>query len=107
MINLHRGLAPISAAAWTQIEEEASRTIKRHLAARRLSCDVEGPKGTDFPAVGTGHQRRIQTPGATESKLRPLDIKALRRVARSVRAHARGDRRCGTCGRKRSQIGRP
>src|SRR6202044_1933811 len=62
MNNLRRGLAPISAAAWTQIEEEASRTIKRHLAARRV-VDVQGPKGTDFSAVGTGHQRQIQTPG--------------------------------------------
>ncbi|QDW36106.1 bacteriocin [Bradyrhizobium sp. KBS0727] len=62
MNNLHRGLAPISTAAWAQIEEEASRTIKRHLAARRV-VDVEGPKGVDFAAVGTGHQRRIQTPG--------------------------------------------
>ena len=62
MNNLHRGLAPISDAAWAQIEEEASRTIKRHLAARRV-VDVEGPKGADFPAVGTGHQRQIQTPG--------------------------------------------
>jgi uncharacterized linocin/CFP29 family protein len=62
MNNLHRGLAPISAAAWAQIEEEASRTIKRHLAARRV-VDVEGPKGADFAAVATGHQRPIQTPG--------------------------------------------
>src|ERR1700733_12983206 len=62
MNNLHRGLAPISAAAWTQMEEEASRTIKRHLAARRV-VDVRGPKGTDFSAVGTGHQRQIQAPG--------------------------------------------
>src|ERR1700736_671933 len=62
MNNLHRGLAPISDAAWAQIEEEASRTIKRHLAARRV-VDVEGPKGADFSAVGTGHQRQIQTPG--------------------------------------------
>jgi uncharacterized linocin/CFP29 family protein len=62
MNNLHRGLAPISDAAWAQIEEEASRTLKRHLAARRV-VDVNGPKGADFPAVGTGHQRQIQTPG--------------------------------------------
>jgi len=47
MNNLHRGLAPISDAAWTQMEEEASRTIKRHLAARRV-VDVQGPKGVDF-----------------------------------------------------------
>ena len=62
MNNLHRGLAPISDAAWAQIEEEASRTLKRHLAARRV-VDVDGPRGTAFPAIGTGHQRGIQTPG--------------------------------------------
>jgi uncharacterized linocin/CFP29 family protein len=62
MNNLHRGIAPISAAAWTQMEEEASRTVKRHLAARRV-VDLQGPKGADFPAVGTGHQRQIQAPG--------------------------------------------
>src|SRR5258708_33266801 len=75
MNNLHRELAPISAAAWAQIEEEASRTIKRHLAARRV-VDVEGPKGFDFPAVGTGHRRQIQTPGhgieAAQRETRPL-----------------------------------
>jgi uncharacterized linocin/CFP29 family protein len=75
MNNLHRGLAPISAAAWTQMEEEASRTIKRHLAARR-AVDVQGPKGVDLSAVGTGHQRQIQPPGdGIEAAQR--DIKAL------------------------------
>ena len=62
MNNPHRELAPISDAAWAQIEEEASRTLKRHLAARRV-VDVEGPKGTDFSAVGTGHLQRIEPPG--------------------------------------------
>jgi uncharacterized linocin/CFP29 family protein len=60
--NLHRELAPISDAAWAQIEEEASRTLKRHLAARRVA-DVQGPKGVDFSAVGTGHIQQIATPG--------------------------------------------
>jgi uncharacterized linocin/CFP29 family protein len=60
--NLHRELAPISDAAWAQIEEEASRTLKRHLAARRV-VDVQGPKGVDFSAVGTGHIQQIATPG--------------------------------------------
>jgi uncharacterized linocin/CFP29 family protein len=62
MNNLHRELAPISDAAWAQIEEEASRTLKRHLAARRV-IDVQGPKGLELSAVGTGHLDRIQAPG--------------------------------------------
>ena len=32
MNNLHRELAPISDAAWADIEEETTRTLKRHLA---------------------------------------------------------------------------
>jgi uncharacterized linocin/CFP29 family protein len=62
MNNLHRELAPISDAAWAQIEEEASRTLKRHLAARRV-VDVPGPKGLDLSAVGTGHLHQIEPPG--------------------------------------------
>jgi len=62
MNNLHRELAPISNGAWAQIEEEASRTLKRHLAARHV-VDVQGPKGSDFSAAGTGHIRPIEAPG--------------------------------------------
>jgi uncharacterized linocin/CFP29 family protein len=54
MNNLHRDLAPISDQAWKQIEEEATRTLKRHLAGRRV-VDVLGPRGFDLSAVGTGH----------------------------------------------------
>ena len=59
MNNLHRELAPISEAAWAQIEEEASRTLKRYLAGRRV-VDVHGPNGVDFSAVGTGHLRHLE-----------------------------------------------
>jgi uncharacterized linocin/CFP29 family protein len=62
MNNLHRDLAPISDKAWAQIEEEASRTIKRHLAARRV-VDVLDPKGLELSAVGTGHLHQILPPG--------------------------------------------
>ena len=62
MNNLHRELAPISDAAWAQIEEEASRTLKRHLAARQV-VDVQGPKGLELSAVGTGHLHQITAPG--------------------------------------------
>jgi uncharacterized linocin/CFP29 family protein len=61
MNNLHRELAPISEAAWADIEEEASRTLKRYLAARHV-VDVQGPGGVALPAVGTGHLRTIKTP---------------------------------------------
>jgi len=61
MNNLHRELAPISDAAWAQIEEETSRTLKRYLAGRRV-VDVQGPAGTGLSAVGTGHLRTIAAP---------------------------------------------
>ncbi|HKM67772.1 MAG TPA: family 1 encapsulin nanocompartment shell protein [Candidatus Acidoferrum sp.] len=61
MNNLHRELAPISDAAWSQIEEETTRTIKRYLAGRRV-VDVQGPAGTALSAVGTGHLQKIAAP---------------------------------------------
>src|SRR5262249_45232022 len=75
MNNLHRELAPISDAAWAQIEEEASRTLKRHLAARRV-VDVRGPSGSGLAAVGTGHLHPIQPPAegmqAAQRDAKPL-----------------------------------
>jgi uncharacterized linocin/CFP29 family protein len=62
MNNLHRELAPISDAAWAQIEQETSRTIKRYLAGRRV-VDLHGPAGLAESAVGTGHLRSITAPG--------------------------------------------
>ena len=75
MNNLHRELAPISDAAWAQIEDEASRTLKRYLAARRV-VDLQGPSGVALSAVGTGHLQNIAAPG--EGILaRQRDVKAL------------------------------
>ncbi|MBO0718931.1 MAG: bacteriocin family protein [Rhizobiales bacterium] len=62
MNNLHRELAPISEAAWSQIEEETARTIKRHLAGRRV-VDLQGPGGIALSAIGTGHLRNLAAPG--------------------------------------------
>ena len=62
MNNLYRELAPISDAAWAQIEEETSRTLKRYLAGRRV-VDVQGPGGVALSAVGTGHLRPIEASG--------------------------------------------
>jgi uncharacterized linocin/CFP29 family protein len=63
MNNLHRELAPISDAAWAQIEEETTRTLKRHLAGRRV-VDMHGPAGTSLSAIGTGHLLTISAPSA-------------------------------------------
>src|SRR6516165_9125070 len=62
MNNLHRELAPISDAAWADIEEETTRTLKRYLAGRRV-VDVHGPGGVGISAVGTGHLKTIAAPG--------------------------------------------
>ncbi|GAC57839.1 putative bacteriocin [Gordonia hirsuta DSM 44140 = NBRC 16056] len=62
MNNLHRELAPISSAAWAEIEEEASRSFKRNSAGRRL-VDVDGPLGLDVDAVTVGHRGKIDSPG--------------------------------------------
>jgi uncharacterized linocin/CFP29 family protein len=75
MNNLHRELAPISDAAWAQIEEETSRTLKRYLAGRRV-VDVSGPGGVGLSAVGTGHLRTIAAPRegilARQREVKPL-----------------------------------
>lgn len=62
MNNLYRELAPISDGAWSQIEEEAARTLKRYLAGRRV-VDLKGPGGAMLSSVGTGHLRGIKAPG--------------------------------------------
>ena len=75
MNNLHRGLAPISDAAWSQIEEETTRTVKRYLAGRRV-VDVPPPGGIALPGVATGHVQSISAPGegiiAGRREVKPL-----------------------------------
>lgn len=61
MNNLHRELAPISAAAWASIEEEAKRSFTLPLAGRRVA-DVRGPGDGALAAVGTGHLTDLAAP---------------------------------------------
>ena len=91
MNNLHRELAPISDAAWAQIEEETSRTLKRYLAGRRV-VDVQGPGGIALSAVGTGHLRNIDGAGRRHPRP-PARGEGAGRVARSLRARSPADRR--------------
>ena len=92
MNNLHRELAPISDAAWAQIEEEASRTLKRYLAGRRV-VDVHAPGGIALSAVGTGH---LAHRGARRRDRRPpARRQATGRTACPVRTGSPADRRRG------------
>src|ERR1700747_1699504 len=75
MNNLHRELAPISDAAWADIEEETTRTLKRYLAGRRV-VDVQGPGGVGLSAVGTGHLKTIAAP-SDGILARQREVKAL------------------------------
>ncbi|MGB6715738.1 MAG: family 1 encapsulin nanocompartment shell protein [Candidatus Acidiferrales bacterium] len=75
MNNLHRELAPVSDAAWAQIEQEAKRTLKRYLAGRRV-VDLQAPGGASLSAVGTGHLQKIAAP-SDGILARQREVKAL------------------------------
>lgn len=75
MNNLHRELAPISDAAWAQIEQETMRTLKRYLAGRRV-VDVLSPGGIALSGVATGHLVSI-TPPAEGIIANQREVKAL------------------------------
>ena len=62
MNNLYRELAPITDEAWGEIEQEATRTFKRHIAGRRV-VDCTGPTGATTAAVSTGHLLDVTSPG--------------------------------------------
>lgn len=59
--NLYRDLAPITEVAWEEIELEATRTFKRHVAGRRV-VDVSEPGGPMTAAVSTGRLLDVAAP---------------------------------------------
>ncbi len=61
MNNLYRDLAPITEEAWDEIEVEARRTFKRHIAGRRV-VDVSEPAGPAAAAVSTGRLIDVKAP---------------------------------------------
>jgi uncharacterized linocin/CFP29 family protein len=58
MNDLLREHAPISSAAWKQIDDEARRTLKVLLAARRL-VDFVGPLGWSSSAISLGRTQPL------------------------------------------------
>lgn len=60
MNNLKRELAPISSAAWGEIDAEARRVLKLTLAGRKL-VDLNGPLGPTAAAVNLGRLATLKT----------------------------------------------
>lgn len=71
MNHLFRELAPVSRAAWQEIETEAKRTLTIMLAARRL-VDFAGPQGWEASAISTGRTQAIAAlpPSTVEARVR-------------------------------------
>ena len=59
MNHLLRELAPVSDPAWEAIEEEASRTLRHFLAARKV-VDFSGPHGWEHSAETLGRVDSLQ-----------------------------------------------
>jgi uncharacterized linocin/CFP29 family protein len=59
--NLYRNLAPVTDVAWAEIELEATRTFKRHIAGRRV-VDVSEPGGPVTASVSTGRLIDVEPP---------------------------------------------
>lgn len=82
MNHLFRELAPISEAAWSEIEDEATRTLKHFLAARKL-VDFKGPYGYAHAAVSLGRLDRLASgpgDGVVAARRRVLPLVELRRA---------------------------
>lgn len=58
MDHLRTDLAPLSAAAWEQVKEEATRSLRTYLAGRAL-VDVEGPRGWEYSSRPLGRVRPV------------------------------------------------
>ena len=58
MNHLHRELAPISDAAWSEITNETHRSLTHFLAARKL-VDFVGPLGYEAASIGLGRTTEL------------------------------------------------
>jgi uncharacterized linocin/CFP29 family protein len=56
--HLRREQAPVTTAAWAQIDQEAARTLRHYLVGRAVA-DVDGPLGWDYAAAATGRTEAV------------------------------------------------
>lgn len=76
MNHLFRDKAPISDAAWAEITDEATTSLRELLAARRL-VDLEGPKGWAHAAEPTGRVKDISVAGELQVEARLRQVQPL------------------------------
>lgn len=69
MNHLRRSLSPVTDAAWAQVDDEATRSLKLYLAGRRM-VDVHGPTGWGVDAVPSGIVKALVATGATQLGVR-------------------------------------
>ena len=79
MDHLYRELAPVSEAAWAQIESEAKSRLVTHLAARKL-VDLAGPHGWGYSATDVGRVDEVSGPaeGVAAARRRVLPLVEVR-----------------------------
>lgn len=88
MNHLLRGLAPLTGGEWKAIDEEAKRTLKINLAARRL-VDFSGPHGWQASSINLGRVEDVRAeirPGveARRRQVQPLiELRAPFELSRS------------------------
>ncbi len=96
MNHLLRSIAPITDAAWAEIDEEARERLEAALAARKL-VDFSGPHGWEYSAMNLGRVEPVaEAPaegvGAVQRRVLPLiELRADFTVTREeLRATERG-----------------
>lgn len=101
MNHLFRELAPISDRAWSEIMDEANRSLSHFLAGRKL-IDVTGPVGNDVAAVPLGRLEALEAPpgadGVTASSRSMRPMVELRRSFTLERAELEAFDRGGSDG---------
>ena len=101
MNNLYRELAPVTEEAWAEIELEATRTFKRHIAGRRV-VDVSEPGGPAAAAVSTGRLLDVKAP--TDGVVH-ICVPANRLCGSGCRSHCRAARSTTWSAGPRTPIG--
>ena len=79
MNHLFRELAPVSDAAWAEIESEATRTLRNFLAGRKV-VDLTGPLGWEYSAANLGRVKVLPEPLAAGVEAGDLGLQALQRA---------------------------